>query len=32
VDRATKGCRARFKPTGLKVPAGVEYIEWTEEV
>lgn len=32
VERATKGCKARFKPTGLKVPAGVEYIEWTEEV
>jgi hypothetical protein len=32
VDRATKGCKARFKPAGLTVPKGVEYIEWTEEV
>lgn len=30
VERASRGQIPRYKPDGLKIPAGVEYIEWSE--
>jgi hypothetical protein len=30
LERATKGQRAKYRPTGLTLPPGIEYMEWSE--
>ena len=30
LERATKGQRAKHQPKGIKLPAGIEYMEWSE--